>query len=90
MNNPGEGMTVSSRLTKPTAGTDMTALRWHLWVWDMWFLVWAIGGAWHPAARAKPRFRSHPGLLRTWCHVLAGASAGQYDRIRVPGGYYPG
>ena len=26
----------------PTGGVDRTALRWHVGVWDMWFLVWGI------------------------------------------------
>ena len=26
----------------PTGGVDWTALRWHVGVWDLWFLVWGI------------------------------------------------
>jgi hypothetical protein len=26
----------------PTASVDRTALRWHVGVWDLWFLVWGI------------------------------------------------
>ena len=26
----------------PTGGVDRTALRWHVGVWDLWFLVWGI------------------------------------------------
>ena len=26
----------------PTGSVDRTALRWHVGVWDLWFLVWGI------------------------------------------------
>jgi hypothetical protein len=26
----------------PAGGVDRTALRWHVGVWDLWFLVWGI------------------------------------------------
>src|SRR5262249_21089453 len=26
----------------PTGGVDRTALRWHVGVWDLWFLIWGI------------------------------------------------
>ena len=26
----------------PTGGVDRTALRWHVGVWDLWFLVWGV------------------------------------------------
>ena len=28
--------------TVPAAGADRTALRWHVAVWDMWFLLWGL------------------------------------------------
>lgn len=36
------GALVLSGVIRPSAGADRTALRWHVGVWDMWFLVWGI------------------------------------------------
>jgi hypothetical protein len=36
------GALVLSSVIHPSAGADRTALRWHVGVWDMWFLVWGI------------------------------------------------
>jgi hypothetical protein len=33
---------VLSGVIHPAGGVDRTALRWHLGVWDLWFLVWGI------------------------------------------------
>jgi hypothetical protein len=44
----------------PAGSVDRTALRWHVGVWDLWFLVWgillalAIAGYWR---RTAPRAR---------------------------------
>ena len=35
------------------AGTDMHALRWHVFLWDLWFLAWGIA----LIAAVKPRLR---------------------------------
>ncbi len=33
---------VLSSVLHPGGRVDRTALRWHAWVWDLWFLVWGI------------------------------------------------
>ncbi len=30
------------RVIHPAGSVDRTALRWHVGVWDLWFLVWGI------------------------------------------------
>lgn len=37
------------------ASADHRALRWHLWLWDMWFLVWGV-----LLALAAWQFSRHP------------------------------
>jgi uncharacterized membrane protein len=36
------GALVLSRIIHPAGNVDRTALRWHVGVWDLWFLVWGI------------------------------------------------
>jgi len=36
------GALVLSGVIHPSGHVDRTALRWHVGVWDMWFLVWGI------------------------------------------------
>ena len=36
------GALVLSGVIHPSAGVDRTALRWHVGVWDLWFLLWGI------------------------------------------------
>ena len=36
------GALVLSGAIHPSGGVDTTALRWHMGVWDMWFLIWGI------------------------------------------------
>jgi len=36
------GALVLSGVLHPGGGVDRTALRWHVGVWDLWFLVWGI------------------------------------------------
>jgi len=36
------GALVLAGVIHPTGGVDRTALRWHVGVWDLWFLVWGI------------------------------------------------
>ena len=36
------GGLVLADLITPTAPVDEHALRWHVFVWDLWFLVWGI------------------------------------------------
>lgn len=55
------GGLVLSGLVHPAGGVDRTALRWHVAVWDLWFLVWGILlavatiGYWRRTAAAAPR-----------------------------------
>ena len=45
----------------PSGSVDRTALRWHVGVWDLWFLVWGIllalatVGYWRRTARRARR-----------------------------------
>ncbi|GEM_PF-1546013 len=36
------GAFVLSGVIHPAGAVDRTALRWHIGVWDLWFLVWGI------------------------------------------------
>jgi hypothetical protein len=36
------GALVLAGVVHPAGGVDRTALRWHVGVWDMWFLAWGI------------------------------------------------
>jgi uncharacterized membrane protein len=36
------GALVLSGVIHPAGGLDRTALRWHVGVWDLWFLLWGI------------------------------------------------
>lgn len=36
------GALVLSGVVHPAGGVDRTALRWHVGVWDLWFLVWGV------------------------------------------------
>ena len=36
------GALVLSGVIHPSGHVDRTALRWHVAVWDLWFLVWGI------------------------------------------------
>jgi hypothetical protein len=36
------GALVLSGAIHPAGGVDRTALRWHVGVWDLWFLAWGI------------------------------------------------
>jgi hypothetical protein len=38
----------------PSADVDRHALRWHVLVWDMWFLVWGLALAVAVAAARRP------------------------------------
>ena len=44
------GALVLSGLVSPVGPVDRTALRWHVLLWDLWFLVWGLVlgvAAWH-------------------------------------------
>jgi len=60
------GALVLSGVIHPAGGVDRTALRWHVGVWDLWFLVWGIllalatVGHWRrTATRARPAGTAH-------------------------------
>jgi hypothetical protein len=36
------GALVLAGVIHPSGGVDRTAMRWHVGVWDVWFLVWGI------------------------------------------------
>ena len=36
------GSLVLSGVIHPAGSVDRTALRWHVGLWDLWFLVWGI------------------------------------------------
>ena len=54
---------VLAGVVHPAGGVDRTALRWHLGVWDLWFLVWGIllalatVGYWRRPVTGPPRAR---------------------------------
>ncbi|HLK02543.1 MAG TPA: DUF3995 domain-containing protein [Streptosporangiaceae bacterium] len=55
------GVLVLLGVIHPTGSVDRTALRWHVGVWDLWFLVWgillalAVADYWRRTApRARP------------------------------------
>ncbi|MEP7025359.1 MAG: DUF3995 domain-containing protein [Actinomycetota bacterium] len=46
---------VATRVIRPSGAVDWTALLWHLYLWDMSFLLWGLlfgVAAWHYARRA--------------------------------------
>ena len=52
---------VLSGVIHPAGSVDRTALRWHVGVWDLWFLVWGIllavatAGYWRRTVTGPPR-----------------------------------
>ncbi len=55
------GALVLSGVIHPAGSVDRTALRWHVGVWDLWFLVWGIllalatAGYWRRTVTGPPR-----------------------------------
>ena len=55
------GALVLSGVIHPARSVDRTALRWHVEVWDLWFLVWGIllalatAGYWRRTVTGPPR-----------------------------------
>ena len=46
----GVGALVLTGLVSPSGPVDRPALRWHVLLWDLWFLVWGLllgVAAWH-------------------------------------------
>lgn len=58
------GALVLSGVVRPAGPVDRTALRWHVLVWDLWFLVWGLllgVAAWHYGRQPRDRGVSSPG-----------------------------
>jgi hypothetical protein len=54
------GALVLSGLVSPVGPVDRTALRWHVLLWDLWFLVWGLllgVAAWHYGRESGSRGR---------------------------------
>jgi len=50
------GALVLTGLVSPSGPVDRTALRWHVLLWDLWFLVWGLllgVAAWHYGHRSR-------------------------------------
>jgi hypothetical protein len=51
------GALVLTGLVSPSGPVDRTALRWHVLLWDLWFLVWGLmlgAAAWHYGRESRP------------------------------------
>jgi hypothetical protein len=51
------GALVLTGLISPSGPVDRTALRWHVLLWDLWFLVWGLmlgAAAWHYGRESGP------------------------------------
>jgi hypothetical protein len=52
------GALVLTGLVSPSGPVDRTALRWHVLLWDLWFLVWGLVlgvAAWHYGRESPSR-----------------------------------
>jgi hypothetical protein len=52
------GALVLSGVINPAGPVDRTVLRWHVMLWDLWFLVWGLllgVAAWHYGREARGR-----------------------------------
>jgi hypothetical protein len=52
------GALVLAGVIRPAGPVDRTALRWHVLVWDLWFLVWGLLlglAAWHYGRQSRDR-----------------------------------
>jgi hypothetical protein len=49
------GALVLAGVIGPAGPVDRTALRWHVLLWDLWFLVWVCCWAWRPGLPAPRR-----------------------------------
>ena len=50
------GALVLTGVISPSGPVDRTALRWHVMVWDLWFLVWGLllgVAAWHYGRQSR-------------------------------------
>jgi Protein of unknown function (DUF3995) len=54
----GVGALVLAGVIGPAGPVDRTALRWHVFLWDLWFLVWGLllgVAAWHYGGQSRDR-----------------------------------
>jgi hypothetical protein len=52
------GALVLAGVVRPAGPVDRTALRWHVLLWDLWFLVWGLllgVAAWHYGRQSRDR-----------------------------------
>jgi hypothetical protein len=52
------GTLVLTGVLQPAGQVDRTALRWHVLVWDLWFLIWGLllgVAAWHYGLVSRDR-----------------------------------
>lgn len=52
------GALVLAGVIRPAGPVDRTALRWHVLLWDLWFLVWGLLlglAAWHYGRQSRDR-----------------------------------
>jgi hypothetical protein len=52
------GALVLAGVIRPAGPVDRTALRWHVLVWDLWFVVWGLLlglAAWHYGRQSRDR-----------------------------------
>jgi hypothetical protein len=52
------GALVLAGVIGPAGPVDRTALRWHVFLWDLWFLVWGLllgVAAWHYGGQSRDR-----------------------------------
>lgn len=57
------GAMVLGGLISPAGPVDRTALRWHVLLWDLWFLVWGLllgVAAWQYGGESRSRGRDDP------------------------------
>jgi len=52
------GALVLAGVVRPAGAVDRTALRWHVLLWDLWFLIWGLLlglAAWHYGRQSRDR-----------------------------------
>jgi hypothetical protein len=52
------GALVLAGVIRPAGPVDRTALRWHVLLWDLWFLIWGLllgVAAWHYGRQSRDR-----------------------------------
>jgi hypothetical protein len=75
------GLVIQLDLVHPSPTADHTALRWHAYLWDPWFLVWGL-----LLATALARSRSQPRAVTPRVRLArARAIRGSARRIRGAG-----